>query len=113
MGEKRNLGGWWRLWIAYTVVSGIVVVSLTAAWYPTLEQVPDHPAFHYQMSKEALAILDRPPLPSTAELEKRLIDADRRGAKEEATKLAREIVERRKQPWSGDPIIVSMPNGHE
>ena len=108
-----RLGGWWRLWMAAAAVYGVAVATVTAMSWPGTPQIVHHPSFTYRMSAPALAVLNRPNPKSTAELERALVAADRAGATDEAKSIAREIQKRRAEPWTNDPIILEMPNGHE
>jgi len=108
-----RLGGWWRLWLALAAVYAAVVALVVAATWPNIESVEHHPSFLYRMSESAQAVLNRAGLPTRQELEQALIEADRRGAVEDARRLARAISDRRQKPaWSEAPILLEMPNKH-
>lgn len=107
-----RLSGWWRLWVALVAIHAVVVIGVTLFLWPDTARVQHHPSFTYRMSDRALTVLNRPGPKPTAELERLLIAADRKGNVDEAKKLAVEIRNRQAKAWSSDPILLEMPNGH-
>ena len=108
---KKNLGGWWRLWIVLSVIYAGLVVVYTAGRWPDLSQVSHHPAFIFQMTPQAQIVINRPK--SLAELEQALIEADRNGDTQNARDFAMRIQEIRKNDnWEDAPRLLEMPNGH-
>lgn len=107
-----QLGGWWRLWIALGAVYGFAVVAVMATLWPDASKISHHPSFIFRMSEPAQAVLNRPPVKSMRELERALIAAGYAGAIDDAKKYARTIKERMEKPWTGDPLVLDMANGH-
>jgi hypothetical protein len=107
-----HFGGWWRLWVVLAVIyAGLVAIYTWTSW-PEVSRTAHHPAFIYQMSPEARAVIDRPK--TLAELEQALIAADRAGSVEKARGFAQEILRIRKRDnWEDAPIVLEMPNGHQ
>jgi hypothetical protein len=92
----------------------MAIVAVTFSAWPSIDKIELHPSFLYRMSEAAQAVMNRAGLPTRQELEPALVEADRKGAVDDARRLAVEIPERRKQPaWSEDPIVLAMPNGHQ
>lgn len=55
-----RFGGWWRLWIAMSAAYAIAVAVGTYVAWPSSAGIAHHPAFDYQLSAEAVAVLNRP-----------------------------------------------------
>jgi hypothetical protein len=80
--------------------------------WPEVSRTAHHPAFIYQMSPKARAVIDRPK--TLAELEQALIAADRAGSVEKARGFAQEILRIRKGgDWEDAPLVLEMPNGYQ
>ena len=107
-----RIGGWWRLSIATSGLYAVVVIVITAFSWPDVANISHHPSFTYRMSEPTQAVLNKAGPKTLSELEQALVAADKQGEVSEAKRLASEILARRKQPWSGDPIVLEMPNGH-
>jgi hypothetical protein len=60
---RMHLGGWWRLWIAVSVLYAIAVYWGAYVSWPLPEKISHHPAFDYQFSPGARSVLDRPNKP--------------------------------------------------
>jgi hypothetical protein len=55
-----NLGGWWRLWIAMSLVYGIAIGAIAFTSWPNLSSIAHHPSFDYRLPPPAAAVLNRP-----------------------------------------------------
>lgn len=102
-----KISGWWRLWIVLSGIYAVIVITVTVTVWPSIRSIPHHPSFNYRISDASQKVLARPNSPATLALEQKLIDADKRGAKDEARMYALEIKDRRAKLWE-----VEMPNGH-
>jgi hypothetical protein len=101
------------LWIAASLVYAVGIIANTAFSWPDVDGISHHPSFIYRMPEQAQAVLKKVGPKTLPELEKTLVAADKQGNATEAKRLANEILIRRKEPWSGDPLILEMPNGHK
>lgn len=106
-----RLSGWWRLWIVLTAIYGAVVTIAFVSMWPSVTNIPHGPWLEYRMSTESRQLLQRRS-PLLADLMEALRQADKVGDVERATVLAQEIRAAREKPWTLDPIVVKVPNGH-
>ena len=58
-----KLGGWWRLWVALSIMYGLLVAVYTFNTFPSLETIPHQDEYLSMMSTEAHEIVAIKPLP--------------------------------------------------
>lgn len=97
-----KLGGWWRVWIAISVLYGGVVAAYSWHTFPTLKALGHENTYVSLMSREAQDILRveprrRPFKPSRPDLSEKSV----------LYKIERDLYDDR------DITRVVMPNGHE
>src|SRR5260221_13343252 len=95
-----RLGGWWRLWIALSVVYGALVSIYTWNAFPTLAALEHEPEFITQMASEAQAALKVEPRKRPKEHK----------ATEDESSMKFEILGASQS--DEDIVKLEMPNGH-